>query len=295
MSKASVESCRVELASAKLNLDLLVTGREPNGYHQLDSVVVFADLADRLVFAPADHFGLEIVGPFAGGLADPHDNLVLRAGRRLAEAAGRDLKVKVTLEKNLPVASGIGGGSADAAAALRGLAAFHALDLPEQALREIGLGIGADVPVCVFGRPARLRGIGERLDPIRGLPDLPMVLVNPGVAVPTGAVFRALELPSDGFCRPALPPQPSLAGFAQWLKASRNDLQAAACSLEPVIGEVLRLLHGLDTCLVARMSGSGATCFGLFADVATAEAAASAVRAAAPAWWCKATIARGGA
>ena len=286
------EATLVELARAKLNLDLLVTGRTDTGYHELDSIVVFADLADRLTFAPAETLALRLAGPFAQSLeasgADPAQNLVLQAARRLGAAAGREPRVAITLEKNLPVASGIGGGSADAAATLRGLARLLELDWPAQALMELGLELGADVPVCVYSRPARLRGIGERLDPLRGLPALPLVLVNPGVPVATAAVFRALELPTEAFRRPALPAHPSLGRFAVWLGASRNELEPAALGLAPVVGRVLERLRAIEDCLLARMSGSGATCFGLFADAAKAAAAASSIAAEQPGWWCRA-------
>ena len=284
----------VELAPAKLNLDLLVTGRTATGYHELDSVVVFADIGDRLTITAAETLELRLEGPFAPALGAAADNLVLQAARRLAAAAGMAPCARMTLEKQLPVASGIGGGSADAAATLRGLARHWSLDWPAEALRELGLGLGADVPVCVYGRPARLRGIGERLDPIRGLPDLPLVLVNPGVAVATAAVFRAFELPTMAVRRPALPAHPSLHRLALWLEASRNELEPAALSLAPVIGSVLERLRGLEDCLLARMSGSGATCFGLFADVDRARAAAELISATEPGWWCRACIASGG-
>ena len=291
---APVPAPVVELARAKLNLDLLVTGRTPTGYHELDSIVVFASFADRLTFTPADGLCLRLEGPFAAGLGgDECDNLVLRAARRLAEAAGREPAVRITLEKNLPVASGIGGGSADAAATLRGLARWFALDWPVGALLELGLELGADVPVCVHGKPARLRGIGERLDPIRGLPELPLVLVNPGVPVATSAVFEALELPALAFRRPVLPAHPALGRFAVWLAQSRNELEPAAIGLAPVIGRVLERLRAIEDCLLARMSGSGATCFGLFADPGKALAAAAQIRAAEPAWWCAVGTAAG--
>jgi 4-diphosphocytidyl-2-C-methyl-D-erythritol kinase len=284
----------VELARAKLNLDLLVTGRTATGYHELDSIVVFADVADRLTFTPADALGLRLEGPFAAGLAaDQADNLVLRAARQLAEVAGVEPLVEISLEKNLPVASGIGGGSADAAATLRGLAPFFGLDWPTQALLELGLELGADVPVCVYGRPARLRGIGERLDPVRGLPELPLVLINPGVPVATAAVFQALDLPTDAFRRPVLPAHPSLGRFAVWLAQSRNELEPAALGLAPEIARVLGRLRAIDDCLLARMSGSGATCFGLFADPAKAAVAAARITAAEPGWWCRAAMAAG--
>lgn len=286
----------VELARAKLNLDLLVTGRTDTGYHELDSIVVFADVADRLTFTPAEALDLRLAGPFAASLAnsaDQADNLVLRAARRLGEAAGRAPLVEITLEKNLPVASGIGGGSADAAATLRGLARFFGLEWPAQALIELGLELGADVPVCVYGRPARLRGIGERLDPVRGLPDLPLVLVNPGVPVATAAVFRALDLPTEAFRRPVLPAHPSLGRFAVWLALSRNELEPAALGLAPEIARVLARLRAIEDCLLARMSGSGATCFGLFADPAKAAEAAARISADEPGWWCRASSAAG--
>jgi 4-diphosphocytidyl-2-C-methyl-D-erythritol kinase len=222
------------------------------------------------------------------------DNLVTRAAQLLASAADALPEVAITLEKNLPVASGIGGGSADAAATLRGLSAMMGLGWSDQALREVGLALGADVPVCIYGKPARLRGIGERLDPIRGLPDLPLLLVNPGVGIATSAVFRAFEMPTEACRRPPLPAQPSLSQFAVWLKASRNELEPAACAQEPVVDTVLRTLKGMEDCLLARMSGSGATCFGLFADMAKAEAAAALITELEPDWWCKATMARGG-
>ena len=283
----------VEEARAKLNLDLLVTGRTPDGYHELDSIVVFADLADRLTFEPAEALSLEVVGPFAGSLVADADNLVTRAAQLLARAAGVVPGVAITLQKNLPVASGIGGGSADAAATLRGLADLLDLGWPDQALREMGLALGADVPVCVYGKPARLRGIGERLDPIRGLPDLPLLLVNPGVGIATSAVFKAFELPSEACRRPPLPSHPSLAQLAVWLKASRNELEPAARVLAPAVDTVLTALRGMEDCFLARMSGSGATCFGLFADLAKAEAAAARIARMEPGWWCRATIARG--
>jgi 4-diphosphocytidyl-2-C-methyl-D-erythritol kinase len=284
----------VERAPAKLNLDLLVLGRRPDGYHELDGLVVFAGLGDRLLLAPADSLHLEVTGPFAAGLPASADNLVLRAAGRLAAAAGVTRGARLVLEKNLPVASGIGGGSADAAAALRGLDRLWGLGLGEARLRELGLALGADVPVCAYGRPARLRGIGERLDPVRGLPELPLVLANPGRPVPTGRVFAALDPAAE---RPArtqgLPAHPSLPQLVAWLAGSRNDLEPAALALEPAVGEALDALRAEPDCWLARMSGSGATCFGLFPTRAAAEAAAGRLRAARPGWWVAATLAGG--
>ncbi len=283
----------VEDARAKLNLDLLVTGRRADGYHELDSLVVFLPLADRLIFKPAPGLSLEVAGPFAGGLGSPEDNLVMRAARALAAAAGIEPAVAIRLEKLLPVASGIGGGSADAAATLRGLARLFGLDGPADQLRELGLGLGADVPVCLWGRPARLRGIGERLDPVRGLPDLPLVLVNPGIGLGTAEVFRALDPERRAVARSPFPPHPSLTRFAVWLLESRNELEPAALGLAPVIGDVLERLRTEPDCLVGRMSGSGATCFGLFTDAESAAAAAARIARDEPGWWCRAATAPG--
>ena len=192
------------------------------------------------------------------------------------------------------MAAGIGGGSADAAATLRGLARSMALGWPADRLRELGLTLGADVPVCLWGRPARLRGIGERLDPVRGLPDLPLVLVNPGVGLGTAEVFRALDPDRKAIARSPFPPHPSLTRFAVWLLESRNELEPAARRLAPVIDDVLERLRTEPDCLVARMSGSGATCFGLFTDAGKAASAAASIARDHPRWWCRSAVAPGG-
>lgn len=270
------------LAAAKINLFLHVAGRRADGYHLLDSLVVFTGAADRLTVEPADDFSLEVSGPFGAVLAVEPDNLVLRAGRALAAANGIAPRGALRLGKNLPVASGIGGGSADAAAALRLLARLW--DVPDDpaALANIALDLGADVPVCLASRPARMSGIGEVLGPAPMLPSYGLVLVNPGVPVATPAVFRARSGP---FSAPAALPSgwrdatdmsASLAGLS-------NDLEAPAISLCPPVSEVLSALREVPTCLLARMSGSGATCFGLFADEASARAASA--RLARPGWW----------
>ncbi len=283
----------VEIAPAKVNLDLLVTGRRADGYHELDSLVVFAPVADRLTFTPARALSLEIEGPFAAALGPVEENLVMRAARTLAQATGREIDVAIRLEKHLPVAAGIGGGSADAAATLRGLARALALDWPGERLRELGQELGADVPVCVWSRPARLRGRGERLDPVRGLPDLPLLLVNPGTGLATAAVFEALDPGRRPAARSSFPPHPSLVRFAVWLLESRNELEPAARRLAPLIEQVLERLRSEPDCLMARMSGSGATCFGLFTDSGKAEAAAAGIAREHPGWWCRAATAPG--
>ncbi|MDO5612420.1 MAG: 4-(cytidine 5'-diphospho)-2-C-methyl-D-erythritol kinase [Paracoccus sp. (in: a-proteobacteria)] len=256
-----------EPAPAKLNLTLHVTGRRGDGYHLLDSLVVFARVGDVIALS-SGALSLRIDGPFAPGLGAGDDNLCLRAAR----AIGGDAAIRLT--KNLPVASGIGGGSADAAAVLRGFAR-QGLALPASPER-----LGADVPVCLAGRPARMRGVGEMLDPVPAIPPVPVVLVNPGVAVATPAVFAALDRRDN-------PPMPApdwrdAEGLIRFAAACRNDLQAPAIRIAPAIGDVLDALTATGARL-ARMSGSGATCFGLFDTPAQARAAADALRR--PGWW----------
>jgi len=262
-------------APAKVNLFLHVTGRRPDGYHLLDSLAVFPAVGDHVTAAAAESLTLSIDGPFGAGLPVGDDNLVLRAARRLAPGHNAAL----TLSKNLPVASGIGGGSADAAAALRCLARLWGV---EANLDDIALGLGADVPVCLSAKPMRMQGVGEVLSPAPKLPDVGMVLVNPGVPVATPAVFRAR---AGGFSPQAALPAawPDATAMARDLAALTNDLQAPAISIAPVIGEVLAAISALPDCLLARMSGSGATCFGLFATPAAARAAAATLTQ--PGWW----------
>ena len=270
-----------EAARAKVNLYLRVVGRRPDGYHLLDSVAVFPAAADRVGAEPDGRLTLALTGPFGAGLAAEADNLVLRAARALAQAGGVRAGAALTLEKNLPVASGIGGGSADAAAALRVLGRLWGLSLPAAELARIAAGLGADVPVCLGSTPARMGGIGEHLAAAPGLPPCGMVLVNPGVGVPTPAVFRAR---GPGFSpMPELPPRWETASdMARDLAPIGNDLQAAAIGLCPVIADVLAWLRARPGCLLTRMSGSGATCFALFAHDGAAALAAQDVPAG---WW----------
>lgn len=264
-----------EFAPAKINLCLHVTGQRPDGYHLLDSLVAFADVGDRITCEPAERMTLQITGPQAGKLPVSDDNLVLRAARVMGAVAA------ITLEKRLPVASGIGGGSADAAATLRALARLWGLPLPDAAAV---LGLGADVPVCLVGQTLRMQGVGEVLTPVHPLPETHILLVNPHVAVPTPAVFRALPCKVN----PPLPKPPAfadVAGLAIWLADQRNDLEAPAIQVAPVIAAVKAALAAQSGCLLARMSGSGATCFGIFADAGAAQAAARAIRSQYPDWW----------
>jgi len=281
---SSVAGPVVEAARAKVNLTLQITGRRPDGYHELESLVVFAGVGDELRFAPAGEIGLTLEGPFAAALSAGGDNLVLRAAHRLAEALDEPRGAAITLTKNLPVASGIGGGSADAAAALRGLLRLWQRTLAEGALRDLALNLGADVPVCLRGDPVVMSGIGEKLTPVAALPPLWLLLVNSGVAVSTAAVFKARE---GAFSAPGepLPPSLGLPALVQWLEQHRNDLEAPACALAPEIAEVLAALRALAQCLLARMSGSGATCFGLFEDETAVRQAAEALALQFPDWW----------
>lgn len=282
-------------APAKLNLYLHVGPPMADGRHPLDSLAAFADIGDDLAAAPADGLSLRIDGPFGAALAADPDNLVLRAARALAQAAGREPNAALRLTKRLPIASGIGGGSADAAATLRALSALWSLNLPADALEAVAAGLGADVPVCVGSRPSVMTGTGETLAPAPVLPaGVGVVLVNPGVAAPTGPVYRAFDALTPGradFAAPALPAAvPDLDALVGLLEARRNDLETAATALVPPIADVLAALRTAHGVRLARMSGSGATCFGLAPDRARAEAAAAAMAGRHPGWWVAAGV-----
>lgn len=266
-----------EFAPAKVNLTLHVTGQRADGYHLLDSLVVFADVGDRITALPADNLSLTIDGPRAAGLAADADNLVLRAAQMMG---GRGAALRLT--KHLPVSSGIGGGSADAAATLRALARLWQVPLPRPEAIAI---LGADVPVCLLGQSCRMSGVGEHLEPLAALPPVWLVLANPGVPLSTPSVFAALTERRGAPMPASLPRFASTADLAGFLSLQRNDLEAAARGLAPVIGSVLQALAAQEGCLLARMSGSGATCFGLFASATAANAAACAVGQAQAGWW----------
>lgn len=265
-------------APAKVNLTLHVTGQRGDGYHLLDSLVVFADVGDRLAIDPAPGLLLQVRGPLANGVPTDATNSILKAAAFLGQT-----DLAFTLEKYLPAAAGIGGGTADAAAALRGIAALRGLELPADVAP-----LGADVPVCLLGRAARMSGIGEQLIPLDGLPPLPALLVNPGVAVSTPAVFKGLTSKTNPPMPADIPVWSDVAAFAAWLAAQRNDLEAPAIGAQPVIADVLAALRGCAGQLLARMSGSGATCFALFENPDDARRAEEALRAAQPRWWVQA-------
>jgi 4-diphosphocytidyl-2-C-methyl-D-erythritol kinase len=272
------------LARAKINLYLHVVGRRPDGFHLLDSLVVFAETGDEIAVAPGDTLALKIVGPFAGNLAADDDNLVLRAARGLRDLGGVRTGDAITLTKNLPVASGIGGGSADAAATLDALAALWKVSPDRTALERLALSLGADVPVCRAGKASFMGGIGEEVVSAGALPAAHLLLVNPGIATPTPAVFKARQGGFSAAGRWDQPPEDSQA-LAAALQTRGNDLTEAAITVTPAIRDVLAAIADTESCLLARLSGSGATCFGIYADAAAAEAARRTVLAANPAWW----------
>jgi 4-diphosphocytidyl-2-C-methyl-D-erythritol kinase len=273
-------------APAKLNLYLHVTGKRPDGYHLLDSLAAFIDVRDTLTLTPSTVLAFTADGPFANGFGDedPSTNLVVRAARGLAQATGRVADVALHLTKNLPVASGIGGGSADAAACLRGLARLWGIDPADPVVLGIAAGLGADIPVCVQGRAAYMGGIGTEIAPAPDLPPAGLVLVNPGIGLSTPAVYRARQGGFSPAARFDTPPADA-AALAALLAERGNDLTDAAVSLVPEIETVLGAIGADRTCLLARMSGSGATCFGLYADSDTTTAAAALLKRDHPGWW----------
>lgn len=276
-------------AAAKLNLYLHVLGRNADGYHRLDSLVTFASAHDLVEMAPANRFSLSIQGPFALPLLmeETDSNLVARAVKALAAALGRSPDVAVTLYKNLPVASGIGGGSADAAAALRAAAALWGLAPDDPRPAAIAPTLGADVPVCLGGRTAYFAGTGTEVTPAPDLPEAWLVLVNPGVALSTPAVFAARTGAYSDAGRLVTAPA-NVMDLAAALRERRNDLAFAAQTLSRDVTEALAALDLVPGCLLSRMSGSGATCFGLFADAESAVAAAAMIAGRRPRWWVQA-------
>jgi 4-diphosphocytidyl-2-C-methyl-D-erythritol kinase len=275
-------------AAAKVNLYLHVLGRRADGYHLLDSLVAFSDVGDRVTAEPAASLSLAIGGPEAADLLPLRDdNLVSRAARFFADHAGIANGAALHLEKHLPVAGGVGGGSSDAAAALLALRDLWRVPISDEALRELGAALGADVPACLYRRAVWAGGIGERLDPAGELPQAGILLANPRKPLPTASVFAAWPGPFGEAARFAPIPRDA-AGLAGVLAQRRNDLTEAAMSLVPEIGAVLARLVGLPGALLARMSGSGATCFALFEGRAAAEAARAVLATAEPSWWCAA-------
>jgi 4-diphosphocytidyl-2-C-methyl-D-erythritol kinase len=276
------------LASAKVNLTLEIKGRRPDGYHELRSLVLFADYGDRLSIEAADEWSFAVEGPFASAIEG--GNLVERAAQDFAESFGIGLRFACRLAKNLPVAAGLGGGSSDAAAMLRLLREHFGRPADTDALIPLAARLGADVPCCLLGRAALMTGIGERLAPLPPVPAIPAILANPMRPLATRDVFRALAARplATGLAADASPDLPSPDALLAFAGASRNDLQPPAVALMPVIGEVLATLQALPGARLARLSGSGPTCFALFGTPAEASAAAETLAVRHPAWWVRA-------
>ena len=274
-----------------MNLALHVIGRRADSYHLLDSVAVFADFGDHVEVAPAETLRLDVSGPFAAHAPGEESDLAWRAAEVFAAHAGTAPAASIRVVKEIPAGAGLGGGSADAAAVLTALNERLETPMAREDLRALGLTLGADVPMCLARQALRARGIGEAIDLIEDWPPLPMVLVWPGGSVSTAEVFRSLTSREN----PPLsdpPASPEVGAVCDWVAASRNDLEAPALEIAPEIGDVLAALRGTEGCLVARMSGSGSACFGLYAERTDAEAAAERLRGTHQSWWVRATVAR---
>lgn len=280
----------IESASAKVNLTLQIRGKRPDGYHELESLVMFADYGDTISFEEADSFSFAIDGPFAATLSGS-DNLVEKAAAAFAEVTGKAVTGTFRLTKRLPVTAGIGGGSADAAAVFRLLQRHYGIPTSLSGLNCAARNIGADVPVCLMSKAAIMTGIGERLYSLPEIEPIPAVLVNPMEPLPTAPVFRALEsapLPDD-FTEPERPHLASREAIIAYASAGSNDLEAPALNLLPAIGEVLAILEELPGAVLRRLSGSGPTCFAIFRTMGEAESAALAITGMRPGWWVQAT------
>lgn len=263
-----------EHAPAKINLTLHVTGQRADGYHLLDSLVMFADKGDRITLALADETSLQVEGRMTEGVPVDESNLMLRAARMMG------VPVAMKVKKRLPNAAGLGGGSSDAAAVLTAISLMTGKPIPRRAIE-----LGADVPVCLARSPARMRGIGDLVTPVAGLPALEAVLVNPGRPVPTATVFEHLRSKDNPPMPEDIPSGLSAAEMTAWLAGMRNDLEEPAMAAEPVIAQVFDTLSRTPGCMLTRMSGSGGTCFGIYSDKETARAAAGRLQEQNPAWW----------
>ena len=278
-----------EHAPAKINLFLHVGDKRPDKFHELESLVVFSEFGDTLTFEDAADLALSVTGAFGRYVPPGEDNLIFRAARLLSDGKA-GLGAAMTLEKNIPVAAGVGGGSADAAAALRGLNALWGLGHSENALAALGAQLGSDVPACVLSRSCWMAGRGERIAEVPSLPRIAMVLVNPGIAVPTGPVFASLNARTGtGAIAPPQRPIESLWELVRYLDSSENDLEAPACAIAPIIDDVLGAIAHEPGCVMAQMSGSGATCFGLFDGEDYAKGAADRIARDHNDWWAVAT------
>lgn len=277
------------MARAKINLDLLITGRREDDYHLLDSLVVFADYGDEISVRPAENMTLNITGPFAAGLDGEGDNIILRAARLLKDKFNIQQGANIKLVKNLPVSSGIGGGSADAAATLHALAELWSIEGGIPDLGALPLSLGADVPVCMVSKTLQMRGVGEFLRPIAFDFPLYLLLVNPGVSVSTAAIFRARATRKAGFSPGRVLPDhiATLDQLRDIISSAGNDLEQDAFGAAPEIELALGQIRQGDGCVVSGMSGSGATCYGVFADLEAAHSQAGLISSSFPGWWVK--------
>jgi 4-diphosphocytidyl-2-C-methyl-D-erythritol kinase len=278
----------VRSALAKINLALHVTGRLANTYHELDTVAVFADCGERVVVEEAEGLRLQIEGPFSASVPHDETNLALAAARLFFSSVSFDDKALLSLHKTIPIGAGLGGGSADAAATFHALNQYFKSGFDEQALAGLGARLGADIPMCVHSCALRARGIGEVIEPLSILPPLPLVLVWPGKPVSTAAVFSRLKNLTNDPLSDLPESLPTIEDVVAYLAETRNDLQAAALEIEPAIADALGALRDSDKCLLARMSGSGSACFGLYPSKAEADAAERAMHANRPDWWIRA-------
>jgi 4-diphosphocytidyl-2-C-methyl-D-erythritol kinase len=280
-----------ERAPAKINLTLHIAGRRADGWHTLESLVAFSRTGDTVALAPGEPLGLSVEGPSAAACGKVEDNLILRAARHFSERFPGAKLGAFHLVKRLPVAGGIGGGSSDTAAALRLLARVNTLSIDDERIMEVAKASGADVPVCLARRARIMHGIGDELGPLLALPPIVALLVNPGVPVATKSVFARMNIApgtAAGFgSHPELYPEMQAGALIAALRKARNDLEAPACVLAPVIGDVLAVLSAAPGCRLARMSGSGATCFAIFPDCRSAARGRKAILRAHPAWWVK--------
>ncbi|MDF2365808.1 4-(cytidine 5'-diphospho)-2-C-methyl-D-erythritol kinase [Sneathiella sp.] len=274
-------------ARSKVNLFLHVTGKRDDGYHLLESLVVFPDWGDRITVKRSKDLTLEVTGHFAHSIGSTEENLVLKAAHLLKSESGADAGAHMILEKNLPVAAGIGGGSADAAATLKILNTLWNIDFSDERLSQLGLTLGADVPVCLYGRPAIMSGIGGQVSGLQKFPKFYILLVNSRISVATRDVFSRLKTQKEIFSPVDLNELTARQLFTD-LTSMRNDLEAPALEIAPVIGSILSMIRKQKHCQLARMSGSGATCFGLFEEEEAAMAAARDIQAHRPEWWVKA-------
>lgn len=274
-------------APAKINLSLEILGRRADGYHELRSLVFFTRLGDRITVEAADALMLRLTGPFADGMAGEQDNLVMRAAKALQTASGVSAGARITLEKNLPIASGIGGGSADAAATLKALSRLWKTRLTTDEMFSLALSLGADVPVCMRRAPCMMGGIGEKLEPLESLPSFALLLVNPNAPVSTRDVFSRLAAEPVSLALPKfeVPRLKTMDDLVTWASAHPNDLERPARQLAPVISDVLTAIVNDGRAYLARMSGSGATCFGLYRDTNEADTVAQQLTKLHPGWW----------